>query len=181
MLVHQFLPFPTLSTDRMILRQLTLDDVDEMYLYRSDKTLMQYIPHRLVTCKQDVIDIINLINQRIAEGLGINWAITLKGDNKMIGTVGFVNMLNDNYRAEVGYLMHTPYHGTGLMQEALQAVIAYGFETMKLHSIEAVVNAANTPSAKLLEKTGFTRDAFFKEYIHHEGKFIDALVYSLIQ
>jgi len=180
MLTHHFSPFPILVTDRMALRQLTLDDVDEMYLYRSDKELMRYIPRRLATCKEDAIDLINLINHRINEGLGINWAITLKGDDKMIGTIGFVGLLNDNYRAEVGYLLHTPYHGTGLMLEALNAVLDYGFKTMKLHSIEAVVNPENIPSSKLLEKAGFTKDAYFKEYQHHNGKFIDALVYSLI-
>jgi len=180
MLSINFNPFPILTTENLILRRPHASDADEMYRYRSDKELMRYIPHRLVKTKEEVIETLAYINTLIDTNEGINWAITRKGDDTILGMVGYVYFFKDHYRAEIGYLMHTPYHGTGIIQEAFRAAIDYGFKIMKLHSIEAVVNHENIASKKLLERTGFTNDAFFKDYLHHHGSYISANVYSLL-
>jgi ribosomal-protein-alanine N-acetyltransferase len=151
-----------------------------MFTYRSDKELMKYIPHRIANSMGDIHDILGKIDQLIDSNEGINWAITHKDDDKIIGMVGYVHIIKDHHRAEIGYMLHTPYHGTGIMQEALQAAIQFGFSEMHLHSIEAIVNHENVPSKRILERNGFTNDAFFKDYLHHDGRFISVNVYSLI-
>ena len=89
-------------------------------------------------------------------------------------------MQKEHYRAEIGYVLHPAQQGKGIMDEAIKAVLQYGFETMKLHSVEANVNPANTNSMKLLEKNGFVKEAYFKENYYYNGKFIDSVIYSLI-
>lgn len=180
MLSVNFNPFPILETENLILRRPRMSDVDELFKYRSDKNLMRYIPHRLATRKEEVIETIEFIDNRIATNEGINWAITKKGDDTIIGMVGYVHINNAHYRAEIGYMMHTPYHGTGIIDEAFKRAIKYGFEDMHLHSIEAIVNCDNIPSKKVLERNGFTKDAYFKDYLHHAGTFFDANVYSMV-
>ena len=66
------------------------------------------------------------------------------------------------------------------MKEAIEAVNKYGFENMKLHSIEARINPENIASGKVLEKTGYIREAYFKEDYYYNGRFIDTAVYSLL-
>lgn len=66
------------------------------------------------------------------------------------------------------------------MFEAIQTVIEFGFEKMKLHSIEANINPENIASKKLLEKAGFIKEAYFKENHFFNGKFIDTEVFSLL-
>ena len=66
------------------------------------------------------------------------------------------------------------------MQEAIKAVLHYGFETMKLHSVEANVNPANAASIRLLKRTGFVQEAHFKENYFSNGQFTDSLIYSLL-
>ncbi len=66
------------------------------------------------------------------------------------------------------------------MQEALSTVIHYGFEVMKLHTIEADVDPNNTASIKLLERNKFVKEGYFKENYFFEGKFYDTVVYSLL-
>jgi ribosomal-protein-alanine N-acetyltransferase len=88
--------------------------------------------------------------------------------------------MKEHYRGEVGYVLLPEYQGKGIMHEALGAVIAYGFDVMKLHSIEANTNPNNTPSHKLLERHGFVREAYFKENYYYNGKFLDSAIYSLI-
>ncbi|MBS1688601.1 MAG: GNAT family N-acetyltransferase [Bacteroidetes bacterium] len=162
------------------MRRPTMADVDEIYKYRSDPGLMQFIPHRLAHKRDDVVEAIERIDRMINTNEGINWTITRKGEDIPLGMVGYVRMYKDHHRAEIGYMLHTPYHGKGIIQEAFQAAVDYGFEVMKLHSIEAIVNSLNTPSKKLLERAGFSNDAFFKDYLHHDGKYMDVNVYSLL-
>jgi ribosomal-protein-alanine N-acetyltransferase len=64
------------------------------------------------------------------------------------------------------------------MKEALIKVIDYGFNEMKLHSIEAHINPENAASAAILEATGFVREAYFKEDFFYKGEFSDTAIYS---
>jgi ribosomal-protein-alanine N-acetyltransferase len=66
------------------------------------------------------------------------------------------------------------------MQEAMTVVLEYGFNTIKLHSVEANVNPNNTRSIQLLEKNGFVREAYHRENYYYNGHFLDSAIYSLI-
>ncbi|HYG52862.1 MAG TPA: GNAT family protein, partial [Flavobacteriales bacterium] len=87
----------------------------------------------------------------------------------------------ENYRAELGYMLNKHFHGKGIMLEATAAVIHYGFEIMKLHSIEALINPENHKSAKILERSGFRKEAHFKENFFHNGVFEDTVIYGLLK
>ena len=67
------------------------------------------------------------------------------------------------------------------MTEALQAIIRYGFATMKYNRIEAFVNFGNIKSQKILEKNGFKLDGLLREYEFNRGKFVDQYCYSLLK
>ena len=180
MLIVNFNPFPILYTERLILRRILHSDVDDLFLLRADKEIMRYIPRPLATSNEDIIKLIQIIDEGTDNNERINWAITLKNENKLIGTIGYVRMNKEDYRAEVGYLLHAEYQGKGIMQEALASVIDFGFYDMKLHSIEAVIDPDNIASAKLLERNNFVKEAHFKENFFYEGKFLDSIHYGLL-
>lgn len=180
MLEPNFNPFPLLVTDRLVLRQVSNNDVNEIFFLRADEAVMRHIRRPLARSVEDAIQFIQIINTGLANNESINWAITLKNHPKFIGNICLWRIQKENYRAEVGYMLHTTWHGKGIMQEALAAVLGYGFKTMKLHSIEAIVNPENEPSIKLLERNGFVREAYFKENFFYEGKFFDSAVYGLL-
>ncbi|MEO5909204.1 MAG: GNAT family N-acetyltransferase, partial [Ginsengibacter sp.] len=96
------------------------------------------------------------------------------------GTIGLWRLIKENFRAEVGYMFLPDYWQKGLAKESLLKIIEYGFNEMKLHSIEAHISPRNSSSASLLEKTGFTREAYFKEDYFFNGAFEDTAVYSLL-
>jgi len=98
---------------------------------------------------------------------------------RMIGYAGYIRHLAAHYRAEICYVLEPVFWGKGLMTEALHAVLQYGFQQMALHSIEANISPANTPSIKLVEKFNFRREALFKENWFINGKFVDSAIYSL--
>lgn len=180
MLQVRFQPFPVLHTPRLLLRRIDMNDAEVWYEQRRDKVLMQHIARPLATRMEDVYELIQRVDKAIDGNEAINWAITIPPDDTLIGTIGFVRMKLENHRAEVGYMLGSGHHGKGIMTEALEAVVKYGFEVMKLHSIEGVIAPENIASARVLEKGGFKREALFKENLFFEGQFLDSAVYSLL-
>lgn len=180
MLTFQFSPFPDLATDRLALRQLRVSDAVEMLYLRSHPELMRYIPRPLSRTVEEAAELIERYQGYLDRHEGINWAITEKGKDVLIGAVGFVHFEPENHRGEVGYLLHDAFHGKGIMTEALQAVLHYGFHTLKLHSVGAVIDPENTASEKVLQKLGFAKEAHFRESGRYEGRWLDSYVYSLL-
>lgn len=180
MLELNFNPFPVISTNRLVLRRIEKKDVNEIFFLRSDESVMKYIDRPRARSLDDAQLFINKIDDLIAGNDGIMWAVTMKNDPKLIGNICYWNIEKEHYRAETGYVLHPDFHGKGLMGEALLAVIDYGFNIMKLHSISANVNPANTSSMTLLERNGFIREAYFRENYYYDGKFIDSAIYCLV-
>lgn len=178
MLTINFSPFPILETERLILRRVLPSDVKEMFELRSNPETMKYIPRPLVTNYDEALAHIKMMEDKIETNEGINWAITIKGDDKMLGVIGHYRIKPEHYRAEVGYMILPEYHGKGITTEAVQCVVDYGFNTMQLHSIEGVIDPENDASQRVLQKCGFVKEAHFKENEFYDGKFIDAVVYS---
>ena len=101
----QLKPFPTLQTERLMLRTISLDDASELFKLRSDRSVMQFIGRPLAKSVDDastlIKNLINLLDQNNA----ITWAISLASNPRLIGTIGFVNVAKEHYRAEIGYLL----------------------------------------------------------------------------
>lgn len=180
MLEFNFSPFPTIETERLLLRRITNDDVNEIFELRSNPETMKYIPRPLVKNNEDALAHIAMIEEKIETNVGVNWAITLKDNPKLLGIIGFYRMQPENYRAEIGYMLLPDFHGKGIIPEAVNRLNRYGFDDLKLHSIEAVIDPENFASEKVLQKCGFVKEAHFKESEFYEGRFLDKVIYSLL-
>lgn len=181
MLEFNFSPFPVIETDRLILRRITDEDVNEVFELRSNPETMKYIPRPLVKTTEDALEHIAMIEEKIATNIGINWGITLKDNAKLLGIIGYYRIQPENYRAEIGYMLLPDFHGKGIIPEAVNKLIRYGFDDLKLHSIEAVIDPENLASEKVLQKCGFVKEAHFKESEFYEGRFFDKVIYSLLE
>jgi len=85
-----------------------------------------------------------------------------------------------NRRAEIGFMLNRDYWRQGLMYQALEAVITFAFDTLKLHRIEADTDPGNTGSLALLEKLGFEREGLFRERWFVNGKWDDSVMLALL-
>jgi len=178
MMELNFTPFPNLETDRLQLRRVVGGDVNEIFALRSDIETMKYIPRPLAKTKDDALAHIAMIDAKIENNEGINWAITLKNNPKLIGIIGHYRIKPEHFRAEIGYMLLPEFHGKGIISEAIKEVVNYGFEIMKLHSIEAIIDPENLASEKVLQKNGFVKEAHLKENEYYEGQFLDTVIYS---
>lgn len=180
MVALNFSPFPNLETERLLLRRVDSNDINEIFTLRSNPETMKYIPRPLLKTDEDALEHIAIIDSKIDSNEGINWAITLKDNPKLIGIIGHYRIKPEYYRAELGYMLLPEYHRKGIVSEAVREVVKYGFQVMNLHSLEAVIDPKNHASAKVLEKNGFVKEAHFKEYVFFEGRFLDSVIYSIL-
>lgn len=77
-------------------------------------------------------------------------------------------------------MLLSEYQGKGIITEAIKEVVRYGFKVMKLHSIEAIIDTKNLDSEKVLQKNGFVKEAHLKENEYYEGRFLDTVIYSIL-
>lgn len=167
--------FPVLTTDRLVLRELRPSDAEQVFLLRSDPRVMRYTTRPLAKTIEDASALIELITTTVAENNAVQWAITLHGDDTFIGLIGFWRMQKENWLAELGYMLLPAHWGKGIMSEAIGAVLGFGFNTLRLHKVEAITRPGNTASISALLKNGFVQEAHFKENVLWNGAFVDSL------
>jgi RimJ/RimL family protein N-acetyltransferase len=171
-----FTPFPNLTTNRLILRQLSENDSEEIFSLRTDKSVNKYLDRQIQRNSNEVIEFINNINKSIYENKSVYWAICLKDKNKFLGTICLFGFCEENMTAELGYELHPNFQKKGIMNESLNAVIEFSFSILKLDSIDASVHKNNDSSIKLLEKNNFVL-----ELNRADEENINLVVYKLMK
>ncbi|MBP2242023.1 ribosomal-protein-alanine N-acetyltransferase [Cytobacillus eiseniae] len=173
--------FPVLETDRLILRKIEKSDANSILKYLSDKEVMEFYGLEPFKTVDDALNEISWYQSIVNEGTGIRWGITLKGEDEVIGSCGFLNMVPQHFRTEIGFELSKSYWGQGIASEALEAVITYGFSHLNFQRIEALIEPPNMPSQKVTEKQGFIREGLLRNYEFTCGKFDDLYLYSLLK
>ncbi|MCD6069082.1 MAG: alanine acetyltransferase [Bacteroidetes bacterium] len=180
MLSLNFDPFPVLTTERLILRRVVREDAETLFRFRTDERVLKYLLRDKAESMEEIYAFIEKGDEEIRQGNALWWGMELKDQPGFIGNVGYRISKKEHYRAEAGYSMFPEYFGKGLMNEAFVKTLEYAFQTIGLHSLEAVIDPDNLPSQKLLERNNFVREAYFREDYYYNGKFYDSAVYSLI-
>jgi len=148
-------PFPILTTERLILRQLVISDEQEIFILRSHTEINKYLDRQISNTIDDARNFINKVNENINKSDSLYWAITLSDKNILVGTICLFGFSDENYKCEIGYELLTNFQGQGIMKEAVEKVIDYAFNTIKVKKIEAFLHRDNQSSIKLLEKFSF--------------------------
>jgi [ribosomal protein S5]-alanine N-acetyltransferase len=179
MLNLNFTPFPVLTTNRLVLIEPKEEHVNNYYLLRSNKEIMYALDKNPSNIEESTKLFLKTIENH-KNNLTINWLIYDKTTNEFLGDIGYYKIDTVNHRAEVGYSLFFKNHRKGIMNEALNEVINYGFKTINLHSICACINPNNTASKHLLLKNGFLKEAYFKQDYYYNGRYLDSEYLSLL-
>ena len=150
-----FTPFPVLTTERLILRQLKDTDDIAISSLRSDDSVNKYIARSKQTNIDQAKAFIIKINDGIKQNKSIYWVVCLKDNPDLLGTICLWNFSKDKTYAELGYELNPSSQGKGLMDEALKCVLNYSFHTLGLHTIEAFTHKDNVGSTRMLVKNNF--------------------------
>ena len=170
-----------LTTNRLCLREITLDDVPALFSYFSNDEVTKYYGMESFTDIEQAEQLVRHFAMIYEQKKGMRWAIEQKDQPGLIGTIGFNLLSILHKRTEVGYELHPDFWGKGLVGEALDAVVKFGFEELKLNRIAATVFVENEASKQVLIKQGFVREGLLRQYILQSGIAHDVYIYAKIK
>ena len=176
-----FSRMPTICTERLILRKISLDDIDDMYEYASNSKLTEYLTWSPHPDKAYTFEYVSYLQTRYKSGEFFDWAIISKESGKMIGTCGFSRFDFRHNFGEIGYVVNPDYHGRGIATEAVRAVIGFGFENLALNRIECRFMMGNDASRKVMEKNGMSFEGTIRQGMLVKGVYRDIGICSILQ
>jgi len=115
-----------LETERLILKLIDESHVEDILKIRSNEVVNQFVKRIPPKTNYDALDFILTIKKRVQNNESLNWGISYKNQQNLIGTICLWKFSDDRKEAEVGYELLPEYHRQGLMSEALTAVLNYG-------------------------------------------------------
>lgn len=171
-----------IETERLVLREFSQDDIAEVVAYWSDPRYQRYYP--------EIPDIGQAVGELVRRFVAAQTeqprrvrqlAITLKTDGRLIGNCG-MRVNNPALReGNIGYELNPDHWGRGYATEAARAMLALGFDELRLHRIWAECVADNLASARVLEKLGMRREAHFHEHQWYRDRWWDTLIYAMLE
>ena len=164
-----FSEMPTLTTERLLLRRMTVGDCYDMYEYARDPSVTKYLtwsPHPDLEYTKEYLQ---YISNHYRMGDFYDWAVILRSENKMIGTCGFTRFHTANNGAEIGYVLNPAYWGRGIACEAAREVVRFGFCELGLHRIEAKYMEGNEASRRVMEKIGMSFEGIRRDEMMIKG------------
>lgn len=169
-------------TERLALRELRDGDAQAIASGAGDRRVAKYLiqvpspypvalARRWLAARREWWDI----------GRGVTLAVTRRDEpDRLLGTVSLRRYARDR-RAELGYWLAVPAWGQGIATEAVRAVVDFGFRELVLARIYAQVFAGNTPSMRVLEKTGMTHEGVKRQHVRKGHRLHDVVLYGLLR
>lgn len=152
-----------LTTLRLTLRALTEADAEGIFLQRSNPQVSKYLDRPLAESIDDGRLFIQKVVESVAAGGSYYWAMLTSDSPRLIGTICLWNISDDRKSADIGYELLPDYHGQGFMQEAVEAVLQFGFEQAGFKKIYAETHEENEASIRLLLRNGFKKEGYLYE------------------
>ncbi len=177
-----FSVFPTLTTARLVLREVEPTDAAAVFAFRSDPEVQKHngTPmQNIAEAEQLITDLRTVI---FPNKYGIQWAVTQPGSDQVIGLFGLNYWDQQHRRIELGYDIAQAYWGQGFAVEGLKPILKWGFEQLNLNRVEAYTIADNHRSVRVLTKLGFTLEGTRRQYsLEDDGAFHGSSIYGLLR
>lgn len=176
-----FVKIPTLSTERLILRKITVSDSDDMFDYSRRPEVSRYLlwlPHKDVRVTRGYL---RYLQGQYARRNFHDWAVVLRESGKMIGTCGFSHLDVENNAAELGYVLNSDYWGYGYAPEAVWRIMRFGFEDLGFHRIFARILDGNLQSESVCKKCLLRYEATHKRAIMVKGHYETYHEYAILR
>jgi len=170
--------FEIIETSRLILKGLSPDHMKYIFENYSKPEIKEILGHR---SEEEYLK----EESKYKNGYSsynrsfILFQLIDKGSDNIIGRSGLHNWNAEHKRAEIGYLMaDESFKMKGLMSEAVESIIDYGFNKMNLHRIEALVGTNNIPSLRIMEKNNFIKEGLLRQHYYIDGKYENSVMFS---
>lgn len=176
-----FSELPVFETERLILRKLSMNDLEEYFEFASDPTVSVSTLWNKHETIEDTKDYLQRVMDKYESRQAFRWGIIYKPSNKLIGRTGLINWDVMHSKAEIGFALTSQYWNKNIISEATSEVISYGFEKLDLNRIEGRCNYDNMGSARVMEKLGMKLEGILRKQLKIKGTFIDQRLYSILK
>lgn len=172
--------FPTIDSDDVCLRPVSLSDIDSIYRACQDPDIQTFTTIPIPYTKEHADYFVNVL---VWDGFNSRTALTLcvEYHRRFAGIVSLQNFEARDHLARIGYWIAKDMRGKGVAARAATLICAYGFRNMNIRRIEGLTLRGNVGSAKVLERAGFEFEALLKSRVTRQnGEQSDSQLYSLI-
>ena len=172
---------PTLETDRLILRRMTMRDAADVFLYSKDEEVARHV---LWSAQKDISEAkeyLRYMARRYRNDEPSSWGIIEKKTGRLVGTIGYMAYSEENNSVEVGYSLARWLWNGGYMTEALSRVIEHTFDAMEINRIEAQHELTNPSSGRVMEKCGMCKEGVLRQRLYNKGRYVDVALYAIVK
>ncbi|WP_288444831.1 GNAT family N-acetyltransferase [uncultured Chryseobacterium sp.] len=170
-----------LYTKRLVLRDITIDDKQDIFDYRSDAEANKFqgwIPESLEEVESFIQRNTTEFNQPES---WYQLLITDQETKAVIGDIGIHFIGDENVQVELGITLNTSFQGKGYASEALKGIIDFLFNDLQKHRITASVDPDNTASLQLMERIGLRKEGHFVKSLFWKNKWVDDIIYAVLR
>lgn len=176
-----------ISTERLVLRLMTPDDIDAVYAYQSREDVCRYLLHGPRTREELVTRVGEYAQATTLAANGDYWQLAIElpatSDRpaRLIGELYFTISNLESSRGEIGWTLHPDFYRKGYATEAAATVLDLAFGTVGLHRVYAELDPRNDASIALCKKLGMREEAHFVQDLWFKGEWADTGIYALLR
>lgn len=168
----------TIETKRLLLKGISFSAMQFIFENHSKEEIKKILGHQTEAAYEEELakhrNGYSSYNRRF-----LLFLLTDSSTEKIIGRCGLHNWNEEHRRAEIGYVMtDESFRQKGLMSEAVEAIITYGFTKLLLQRIEALVGHNNTPSLSIMKKFNFFQEGILRNHFFVDNQFEDSIQFS---
>ncbi|RDB34233.1 GNAT family N-acetyltransferase [Exiguobacterium sp. RIT594] len=175
------MPFPILKTARLQLIEVTPEHAPALFHILSNEDVTRFYGMDPLREQEHALHIIESFKQTFDSRQGIRWGMVTRDSGTFIGTIGLNHLSLYSKKAEIGFELDPAHWRRGYVAEAIEAVLAYAYETLGLYRMGAVTFLENTASIQLLTRIGFEEEGILRGYLFQGGTSHDGRIFSLLK
>lgn len=176
-----FAHFPTLETERLLLREIYPEDVTALLKHFGNPEVVKFIGMQPIKTIDQANEWLKWMGGWYAAGDSLRWSIVLKPEPVFVGFAGLNNWNREAHYAQLNCDVASPHWGHGYGPEAMRTIIEFGWDSLKLNRIEAHVVSGNTRSTRVMERLGFRQEGVLRQRLRKGGKYYDVSLFSLLR
>lgn len=170
-----------IETERLLLRNYSSDDIENLFLLKSEPKVWTYSDKTVVHDLEEVRPIIEaILNNYINNKCGFQ-ALFLKSTKEYVGEAGILSTNSRCNRSVIGYNLLPQYWGYGFATEITKALVSYLFEECDLERIEALAGESNIASRRVLEKSGLKLEGILRNFAYIDNTYINVHYFGMIR
>ncbi len=174
------LVFPTIKTEKLLLRQIVDSDIDNIFKGLSDPEIIKYYGvnfQTLEATKEQMTFYADLEKNET----GIWWAVCTLDNKTFYGAGGLNSLCKEHKKAEIGFWLLSEFWGQGIMTEVMPIICNYGFDSLGLHRIEGLVESDNLNCKNAMKKLDFIHEGTMRDCEIKNGNFISLDIYAKLK